>query len=236
MKKFFVFVTVMMVILSLTACVSEDNYNASVKELEEYKAQLSKYESVISLLENEDFDGAVRRIEEMRPDPPTQPITSIEIDTNNWDEYFEIREYYELWKNDLNDYTNVYSCVGVFLKEEYLNRLIPENSENESKVSFEVEYFNAYKKVTLDKQTGEFSFDDKEYKNDSKNTSAVLTTYDGRNKEPDQNTEYKLTSPEGKFLALLVNKSGKFTGTYEEQGHIENPRILRAKGVIYLYK
>ena len=48
-----------------------------------------KYSDIISALEEENYDGAVSLIEEMKPTPEVPPIKEVIITTDNFFDYFE---------------------------------------------------------------------------------------------------------------------------------------------------
>lgn len=76
----------------------------------------------------------------------------IELTMDNWAEYFELRECFNLYTNDFGEMQSFSIGYGLFLKEEYIDRL-----ENITDVSFEVEADRALYPVNVDEATGEYT-------------------------------------------------------------------------------
>lgn len=79
-------------------------------------------------------------LETVPPDP-----VAVEITMENWEEYFELRSTEQVYLNDSCSVINRVFGYGVFLKEEYADRLA-EGSD----VSFELEYDVVWRRVMGD--------------------------------------------------------------------------------------
>lgn len=174
---------------------------------------------------------------------------AVAITTENWSEYFEIRECTRMGKNPFGEYTSVSTGFGLFLKDGYLEKLSRNSLEYPSNVSFEVQYLREYKVVTLDKDTGEFSFSEENYFSEfSELGTAVIQTWDYRTFE-DENVpavtmapavtgestqEYVENYMNSYFGAINISGDGASDGTLFAQALYQNPEVLRATGTIYL--
>ena len=76
----------------------------------------------------------------------------IELTMDNWQEYFELRECFDLYTNNFGEMENFNIGYGLFLKEEYISRL-----ENITEVSFEIEADRALYAVNVDEATGDYT-------------------------------------------------------------------------------
>lgn len=174
---------------------------------------------------------------------------AVAITTENWSEYFEIRECTEMRKNPFGEYTYVETGSGLFLKDTYLEKLSRNSLYYPSAVSFEVQYFTVYKVLTLDKDTGEFTFSEENYFSEfSELGTAVIQTHDCRTFE-DENIPVATMAPTvngestweyvedymaSYFGAMLVSYGGLSDGTIFTEELYQNPEVLRATGTIYL--
>lgn len=174
---------------------------------------------------------------------------AVAITTENWSEYFEIRECTKMWKNPFGEYTAVSTGFGLFLKDGYLEKLSRNSLQYPSSVSFEVQYLREYKVVTLDKDTGEFNFSEENYFSEfSELGTAVIQTRDCRTFE-DENVPVATMAPavtgestqeyvenymNSYFGAINISGEGAGNGTFFAQALYQNPEVLRATGTIYL--
>lgn len=174
---------------------------------------------------------------------------AVAITTENWSEYFEIRECTEMGKNPFGEYTDVRTGFGLFLKDVYLGKLSRNSQQYPSNVSFEVQYLRGYKVVTLDKNTGEFSFSEENcFSEFTGLETAVIQTWDCRTFE-DENIPVATMAPTvngestweyvedymaSYFGAMLVSYEGASDGTFFAQALYQSPDVLRSTGTIYL--
>lgn len=76
----------------------------------------------------------------------------VELTTDNWQDYFELREALSLYTNNFGEIESFNIGYGLFLKKEYISRL-----KNITDVSFEIEADRAYRAVELDEATGDYT-------------------------------------------------------------------------------
>lgn len=129
MKKLLSLLLAAVLVLSLGACGKEEN-------------PYEKYEELFEYLEREDYDSAMAYIRERAGVPETvppaapaseaetepaptetqppetepQPVT-VEITMDNWQDYFELREYAEFTKNGFGEFESVSVTVALVNKD-----------------------------------------------------------------------------------------------------------------------
>ena len=125
MKRVFTLLLAAAMCFSLGAC-------AGSGEPEKYK----KYETLIDCMEAKDYDGAlaeITRISEEDKDADTpevsqQKTTEIELTLDNWQEYFEIKQYLGSYigKNDFDEPTEYRYFLYTFfaIKEEWAENVV----------------------------------------------------------------------------------------------------------------
>lgn len=213
----------------------------------EFSFTLEEDEDGILHLSSEEVADFVRR-EDWEHFQPVPPVP-VEITTENWSEYFEIRECTEMAQNPFGEYTAVSTGFGLFLKDGYLEKLSRNSLQYPSSVSFEVQYLREYKVVTLDKDTGEFNFSEENYFSEfGELGTAVIQTRDCRTFE-DENVPVATMAPavtgestqeyvenymNSYFGAINVSGEGASNGIFFAQALYQNPEVLRAIGTIYL--
>lgn len=150
MKKMIVLLLVVMMCLSLCACGNSE-------KLEKYE----KYETLINYLEANDYASAIAEITQMQisggsndsndgNDNNNQKV--IEITLDNWQEYFEIKLVADVNTNDFDEFQSFSPALRLYLKEEYLERIITMD------VPFEISYKDDYCcNFSYDIDTGEIS-------------------------------------------------------------------------------
>ena len=129
MKKFVSLLLAALLVLSLGACGKEENPYEEYEELFEY-------------LEREDYDSAMAYIRERAGAPETEPQTApateaetqpeptetqpaetepqpvtVEITMENWQDYFELREYVEIERNGFGEFESVSLTVVLVNKD-----------------------------------------------------------------------------------------------------------------------
>ena len=123
MKKFIIVVLTGCIILYMCACGTKQSQEEALYE---------KYKGVIDSLETEDYDGAISAIEDLRPAPIKQPSHEVQINVENWQDYFEMVE------RPLEDGSGNFCCIYLIL--------LPKESESSlidysTPFSIEVETF-----------------------------------------------------------------------------------------------
>lgn len=156
MKKLLSLLLAAALVLSLGACGKEENPYAKYEELFEY-------------MEREDYDSAMAYIREMAGESETEPQTAsateaetepettetqpsetepqpvtVEITMDNWQEYFELREYVEIKKNGFGEFEEVSVCYALVNKD----GMSPECSLSD--VTFEYALTRKYVSMTVD--------------------------------------------------------------------------------------
>ena len=154
MKKTISLLLALVMCLSLCACGVDEKYAPLLENLDagnyegikdalielspEFKAdaeKLAKYQSLIDLLEAENYEDALVDVENRIPVPECEII---EITMDNWDEYFEIVPDHYWEENAFGEGEAL--CIGfsLFLKDEYVARLpLVGNSSIACTVSFD---------------------------------------------------------------------------------------------------
>lgn len=213
----------------------------------EFSFTLEEDEDGILHLSSEEVADFVRR-EDWEHFQPVPPVP-VEITTENWSEYFEIRECTKMAQNPFGEYTEVWTGFGLFLKDTYLEKLSRNSQQYPSAVSFEVQCFKVYKVLTLDKDTGEFNFSEENYFSEfSELGTAVIQTRDCRTFE-DENVPVATMAPavtgestqeyvenymNSYFGAIMLAYEGVGIGAIFAQACYQTPEVLRATGTIYL--
>ncbi len=168
MKKALSLLLALAMCLSLAACGVDEKYNALLENLasnnydgikQELSAlspdfaaeqeKLEEYADLIAALEAENWEAAVAdivsRVPVTEPEEPT--YTEVKITMDNWQEYFEIREYETHRYNDFGEEESSSSGYGIYLKEEYLDDLKEQTADVSFKVVLSIE-FREYDKNT----------------------------------------------------------------------------------------
>lgn len=182
---------------------------------------------------------------------------AVEITAENWSEYFEIRECTEIYQNAFGEYTDVATGFGIFLKEEYLEKLSKNTILYPSEVYFEVQYNRLNKISSINKETGEYSFSEKNYFPEfSGLETAIMNASDFRLREADVDSSSGEAVPtpteaaqsdgsRGKYVedymynnfgAYMISGEEATSGSIYAKACYENPEVLRAIGTIYLNK
>ena len=128
MKKAVIVGTIAALMLLIAACgsaapvpVPGSGEKAAVETVTVEKVP-DKYADLIGLLEAEDYDGAVALIETMRPAPVVPDIIEVTITTDNFFDYFELKEYVDESMTMYDEAGNVSGLIVInsyVLKEEY---------------------------------------------------------------------------------------------------------------------
>ena len=164
MKKLLSLLLAAALVLSLGACGKEENPYAKYEELFEY-------------MEREDYDSAMAYIRERAGGPETEPQTAsateaetepettetqpsetepqpvtVEITMDNWQEYFELREYVEIKKNGFGEFEKVSVYYALVNKD----GMSPEC--NLSDVTMEFSYTKKYVSMSVDLENGTITY------------------------------------------------------------------------------
>lgn len=159
MKKTLALLLVLVICLSLTACGVDKKYTplldalnagdyAGIKQamavlspdFAAEQALMEKYGDLLALLEAEDYENALTNVTSRMPVPEEPTYHEVAITMDNWQEYFEIRDYEEYKYNDFGELTWSDTGYGIYLKEEYLNDLQDYGVDVSFKVEASVEY------------------------------------------------------------------------------------------------
>ena len=91
-------------------------YEEASAKYDELKSKVDKYSTVIEALEKEDYDGAVKAVNAMRPAPE---ITEVEITMDNLWDYFEISENRQEQADAHGNVNDVNISYVLALKEDF---------------------------------------------------------------------------------------------------------------------
>lgn len=81
----------------------------------------------------------------------------VEITLENWEEYFELRQANNVYVNNFGEVEHNYPCHGIFLKEEFYDRISPDYVD--FKIDFELTYDEAcFKVLDFDPDTESWEF------------------------------------------------------------------------------
>lgn len=213
MKKVIAIVLVALMVVSLAAC-------GNSAELEKYR----KYETLINYLEAEDYQKAFAELASISQASGKQTeneeekeATAVEITTENWQKYFEIKTSVSENRNDFNEVDAFYPGKEFRLKDEWKEKVV------DMDVAVEYSFTGGYScYYTYNIETGEL-------------TEGERTT--GYAAEEDSDTftmgKYYIEKPYNLFNGISV-------GTFKLEGNIataighnfENFEIARIQGTI----
>ena len=139
---------------------------------------------------------------QMPTQPPTdapteapQPVP-VEITMENWEEYFELRDTEQVHISESCSVINRVFGYGVFLKEEYVDRLA-EGSD----VSFELEYNLVWRRVMGDLTGDSYMLQSAQTDPDRKTQTAQLTDFRGNPAVAEESDFYNSVAVEFEFDA-----------------------------------
>ena len=173
-------------------------------------------------------------------DYPAFAPEDIEITLENWQEYFELREVNDIGVNAFGEVSSVQPCVGIFLKEEYYDRLM--DGYYATDLSFELTYDEAaYQLLGCTPDDFKYEFAG-EYERElvaapswwdlQSGCTAILQVYDSRSDEwpPEQ-------SPFHKTLSGMVMTASYYSGDYNVQYYCgwTNIQVSRVTGTLRLF-
>lgn len=138
--------------------VLSPEFKAEYEQLLEKAGQYDKYQTLIALLESENYEAAAADLAGRIPEPPKPASTEVAITMDNWSEYFEILEI-----PVADPFGKLYMYCFVFApRAEYVNRI-----DYETDFSLDISHADTYMgeyKYSFDPETGEFAYLDAKYK------------------------------------------------------------------------
>lgn len=179
MKKSIVFFVAVALSFSLVACTGGS------EAIDNPQEKYAKYAELFDMLENGNYDAAVRYINDMystseSQTPDNNTPTSVDLTIENWDEYFEFTPYIRTAENSFGEF----QCIdrfgdGIGLKEQYVGRVNISSSDIAIEVEFgpvviyRIQYNIETKELTISNQ------DDIKYGDDTMwffGTNSVMAT------------------------------------------------------------
>lgn len=131
MRRLFCFSLIMIMIISMCGCVSNNEFeavNAELKASQDQLAEYKEYDTLIGYLKSENYEAAIADIESRMPKPTEPPYSEIEITMDNYLNYFTV-DFVEDWKvNAFGEIDGLDVNYILRIKEDYTSRL--RNLEN----------------------------------------------------------------------------------------------------------
>lgn len=130
MRKYYLILCLSVLLFLFVGCDDrQEEIDALEKRLEEY----AQYDELIDYIDSDSFDKAEQLIEAYAMQHNNEQVqagnkTPIQINAENYMEYFEIQELTEWCKDDMGEMTGFITHVCVVLRNEYAERLIMEES------------------------------------------------------------------------------------------------------------
>lgn len=162
-------------------------------------------------------------------------VETVEITIDNWQEYFEVKEAYMLFKNGFDEYDQIHMGYAITLKNEYLDKIVTDKADYPTKGTFEVKHNCEFRNVMIDKTKGTFEIGEEIYLEDISEgrigETRVISINDYRNSILEGQNSFKTD-----VAAIYCDGT-----THEYQG-IELKTIykdietIRAEGVLYFYE
>ena len=157
MKRIFAVLLIAVMCLSSVGCSGE---------IAKYK----KYEALINYMEAEDYESALAEMirlsnsgdasansEEAASEEKS--VVAVEINSENWQEYFEIIEEDQIEYNNFNEIEDMYQNFYLVLKDGY-EMAGYEMPNCETNVAVEYNYFTEWRYVEIDKENGVLTIGD----------------------------------------------------------------------------
>lgn len=123
-------VIVLMLLISMFGCENrQEEIDAMQAALDAY----APYDALIASIEQGDFETADRLLDGYEQRSVNAEVLSgvrkqVDISSDNWNEYFEIRELTEWTVNDLGETTGFITHVCLCLKEDYAEQVVPDST------------------------------------------------------------------------------------------------------------
>lgn len=145
MRKILCFILALVLCLALCACGNQEN-------------PYEKYAELFNMLENENYDSAMLYIENLKgnngdgdSDSDTandgdEQLETVEITLDNWQEYFELREYTKWYVNAFGEYDG---CSNYYL---IMNK--DDNEPFDGSIAVEFTYYTDKMPYTVDVEAG----------------------------------------------------------------------------------
>lgn len=131
MKKLLIILMMVSIILTLCACSAGSAAQEPETVIQEVEKIPEKYEDLISKIEAGDFDGAVATVNAMRPQEKVPETIEVTINTENFSDYFEYKEYLDPENTIRDENGNIAGCLiycRYALKDEYSMDFSRDNS------------------------------------------------------------------------------------------------------------
>lgn len=243
MKKILIVLMALILSLGLFSCGSADDYNEKKYEIENNadvdantvdEEEKEKYQNIIQMIKDKNYDGAISSINQMKDDEAKaendkKGIREVAITMDNWSEYFEFGYTYDYYTNAFDEITHVNAYCGIGLKEGY--ELVVDDENCDSSVSFEAGMETYYAYVTYDFAAGTFSIGgptDNDYKY-TKNETATYTD--------SVYTSFSENDPATGFAGIGYGWQGDVDdGETQEESVSRIVDVVRAEGIIYIYE
>ena len=141
MKRFLCLVLMLALCLSISAFAEEKDY--------------SKYADLFDMLEAGQYDSARAYIDQLAaPQQETAAVTEIEITSENWADYFEIKEEVCWMSNDFDEVVDACWAQVLCVREEWADKIDLEATD----VAFEYSYQYARRFYKFDIEAHTFEF------------------------------------------------------------------------------
>jgi hypothetical protein len=144
MKKLFAVLLTVLMGLSLVACGNSE-------ELEKYK----KYETLINFMEEDDYESALGELIRLSEEDKMEKVeegnvSTVEITTDNWQDYFEIKMVANEEFNDFDELDHFYPEYKICLKEDVAESVV--NAEVDFGYQFDKAYYGLFELNTDTKE------------------------------------------------------------------------------------
>lgn len=221
-------------LLVLCGC---DDRQEEIEALEARLAEYAQYDELIGYIENDEFEKAQALLEAYEMQHCNEQVRdgtllTIEINSDNWSDYFEITELTVWQENDLGETTGFLTHVCLVLREEYAGRVIAE----ESSVDFGWQALCSVKNCSVDLENRMVSIENVFGSNAT--TFGETETIDGT-----LSFDGQYLTETGLIGHCVVGKIGEILviGEYNSNGEMkpvcfdyENVTITQARGLLKL--
>ncbi|MCR4606616.1 MAG: hypothetical protein K5771_02685 [Oscillospiraceae bacterium] len=193
--------------------------------VQEVEKTPEKYEKLISLIEAEDYDGAIAEINGMRPPVKVPETVEVEINMDNFLDYFEYVEYNDL-ENSTRDENGNISWLISYCRYAVKDGIILDFTKNNSvtiEINVESSYYTDPQNVDIENMV--FEPGDGVLNNTQEITATGIIEEYGKITEGigAEIHNYEITFATQTYSSLAVNK----LTSYE---------LLSASGILYLLK
>ena len=184
MKKIVLVLLTVVMLLVLASCGSN---------------KYAKYDALIDRLEANDYEGAYAELvnlakanaaignnedaEDENEESKEPETETIEINSDNWQEYFEIRKAASVNKDAFGDVQNVYAGYSIHIKDAYLEKTVRVDLAIEylksAKIAAKMEYDIENDVLTVGEELSEEYLDEHAYYVNKDETEKETTTFSG---------------------------------------------------------